>query len=271
MPEGSEIRRSTDYLRQRLVGKWVIDIRGFGGRYKDKLPVGCADLMSALLEGLTIADVQCKGKFQHWSLSPDWSLWCTYGMSGQWSGQHTPHCAMSIEHDGGMVHFNDPRHFGTLKFIHDPDGSKTQAKLDTLGPDMLSGPPTLEEFVRRMSKKPNCTIAEALLDQRRVSGVGNYVRAEALWLSELSPHRTCCSLSLSDWERLRLQIINVMSSAYQTGGATISTYRNPDGSKGAAQRRFAVYGHKVDILGNPVIREPSSDGRTIWWAPASQH
>lgn len=108
------------------------------------------------------------------------------------------------------------------------------------------------------------------MDQSVISGVGNYVKAEALYLAELSPHRTVGSLTLAETDVLHQQIINVMKAAYNTGGATFSTYRNPDGSRGNAQQRFVVYGNKVDPLGNPVIKEETRDGRTTHWCPTIQ-
>lgn len=124
--------------------------------------------------------------------------------------------------------------------------------------------------MERLLKHPNKTLAEVLMNQSVISGVGNYVKAEALYLAELSPNRTVSNLKMVEMERLRKQIVNVMNAPYKTGGATFNTYHNPDGSKGEAQRRFAVYGNKVDPLGNPVIREETRDGRTTHWVPAIQ-
>jgi DNA-formamidopyrimidine glycosylase len=286
-PEGPEVKRSADFLNKLLVGRCVTDVRVMGGRYKEKAPSGLAEFLGALAWSMyldltsygRIEEVSCKGKFQYWNLRPGWSMWCTYGMSGQWSTRRDDkHCAVWLswrgKHDGsdsGTVYFNDPRRFGTLKFVYDPDGAKTQKKLDSLGPDMLSDPPvTPELFGQRLNLKPRRTLAEALMDQRVVSGVGNYVKAESLYLSELSPHRTVASLSSQETERLCQQVTNVMQASYNTGGATISTYRNVDGTKGRAQARFAVYGNKVDPMGNPVTKEETRDGRTTWWVPAVQ-
>jgi DNA-formamidopyrimidine glycosylase len=290
MPEGPECHRSADFLHKLLVGRCLDSIDVVGGRYKDNPPEGLRDLVSAkhrLRElfgadgGMIIEGVGCKGKFQHWCFRPGWTMWCTYGMSGQWSTKRdVKHCAIELCHRAnrvgilggeGYVYFNDPRRFGTLKFIYDPDGTKMRAKLDSLGPDMLSDPPvTPEQFTRRLNLKPNRTLAEALMDQRVVSGIGNYVKAESLYLSELSPHRAISSLSSQETERLCQQVTNVMRASYNTGGATISTYRNVDGTKGVAQRRFVVYGNRVDPMGNTVVNEETRDGRTTWWVPTVQ-
>ena len=255
-----------------------------GGRYKNKHPDGYLEFKKRLERApLFIDSVNVKGKFMWWrffELGPrknlaECHMWCTYGMSGQWStelaNKHTG-ATMSFVFDSrepaGVLNFDDPRHFGTLKFVNDP--ALTVKKLATLGPDMLNDPPDLAEFELRLGKRFSKTLAEALMDQSVVSGVGNYVKAEALYLAELSPHRTVSSLKAGERQRLRDQIITVMKASYATGGATISTYRNPDGKPGEAQRRFAVYGNKTDPMGNPVIREETKDGRTTHWVPSIQ-
>lgn len=228
-----------------------------------------------------IESIDVKGKFMHWRFTGGWSMWCTYGMSGGWSTQRDPkHCAAELyhRHPSGLVledcvpgvYFNDARHFGTLKFVHDPTGELTQKKLATLGPDMLNDPPDTQAFCKALLRKADRTLAEVLMDQSVVSGVGNYVKAESLYAAALSPHRKVIDLDPLEMERLRKHIVLVMRAAYESGGATIATYRQADGAEGHAQRRFAVYGHAADPLGNPVTNEATLDGRTTWWSPAIQ-
>lgn len=250
-----------------------------GGRYADKDPEGLAELNSSIPEnGLRIHAVECKGKFMYWSVGDGWWVWCTYGMSGQWTTQKPDkHTALILRADSGngqgplTLGFRDPRHFGTVKFVYDPDDVLMKKKLASLGPDMLKHPPDQQTFELQLFKRSMKTLAEALMDQSVLSGIGNYVKAEALYLAELSPHRTVNSLTPNELKQLRQQIINVMGASYNSGGATIRTYVNPDGSKGGAQRRFAVYGNLTDPMGNPVVKEETKDGRTTHWVPSVQH
>ena len=290
MPEGPEVRRSADVLNKMLAGRRLSSLYAVGGRYKDAPPEGMVELLTFMQERLTkhgadghvlIEEVNCKGKFMYWSLRPGWTMWCTYGMSGQWSTtRDDKHCSIELCHrtnrtgimgGEGYLYFNDHRHFGTVKFLHEPDGVLTQKKLDSLGPDMLSDPPDEQKFRVALNRRNQRTLAEVLMDQSVISGVGNYVKAEALYLSELSPHRVVCELSSIEIERLRTQIINVMKASYNNSGATFRTYRNPDGAEGGMQRRFVVYGNQTDPLGNPVVKEETKDGRTTHWVPAIQH
>lgn len=200
----------------------------------------------------------------------EWSLWITYGMSGQWTLEKTKHSAFEIVFSpkSEKLFFNDPRHFGTLKFVKGPEA--LSKKLASLGPDMLSNLPTAQEFTERLDRRADKTVVEALMDQSVVSGVGNYVKCESLFFAEISPHRVVDTLTARERERLRQQIMAVMQASYATNGATFSTYQNPDGSKGNASSRFVVYGNKTDPIGNPVIREETKDGRTTHWVKEIQ-
>ncbi len=277
MPEGPELRRSADFLEEKVVGRRIAGLKSLpNGRYIARDPIGLSGLYEALRDfpdpGAYIDGVNCKGKFMWWTLRVDekpWWLWVTYGMSGQWLSERGPHAAFKIWfEDDSAVYFNDQRHFGTLKFVNNQ--KEHARKLRSLGPDMLNDPPNPLDFCAALAKRKNKTLAEALMDQSVISGVGNYIKAESLYLAELSPHRLVNSLTGQEAGRLREQIINVMTASYKSGGATIQTYRNPDGTAGQAQRRFVVYGHDKDPMGNEVIKEETKDGRTTHWCPAVQ-
>ena len=55
-----------------------------------------------------------------------------------------------------------------------------------LGPDLLHGRFPAAEYLRRM-RLVDRAVAEALLDQRAVAGIGNIVRCEALWERAVDP------------------------------------------------------------------------------------
>jgi endonuclease-8 len=56
-----------------------------------------------------------------------------------------------------------------------------------LGPDLLGADWDPAEAVRRLSGRPERAIADALLDQRNLAGIGNLYKAETLFLRGLSP------------------------------------------------------------------------------------
>jgi DNA-formamidopyrimidine glycosylase len=266
IPEGPELRHSRDVLRKIILDKEVKMLRSTSqGRYRQIDPVGLFDIKQHL--PLKISAIETKGKFMWWELSSSltkWFMWCTYGMSGQWTTIPTQHSSFIIETVDSTLYFNDPRHFGTLKFI---DSDKIhQAKLKTLGPDILDNPGlTPKIFAQSLLKKPNRTISDALLDQSCVSGVGNYLRAEALYRARINPHRLVKNLRSDEYVRLCDETLKVAKESYESQGASLHTYRTVSGELGRQQFRFEAYGQQQCPIGHIITREPSEGGRTIHW------
>ena len=56
-----------------------------------------------------------------------------------------------------------------------------------LGPDLLGADWDPDEAVRRLRTRPDRAIADALLDQRNLAGIGNLYKAETLFLRGIAP------------------------------------------------------------------------------------
>jgi endonuclease VIII len=65
--------------------------------------------------------------------------------------------------------------------------AEEQRLVGHLGPDLLGPDWDPDEAVRRLRARPERTIADALLDQRNLAGIGNLYKAETLFLRGLSP------------------------------------------------------------------------------------
>ena len=273
MPEGPEVKKTVDYLKSAFKNNESIkDIEIVSGRYaKEKPFAGFNDMKIEL--PLKVSKVSCKGKFIYFFFDDMTSLWSTLGMSGAWQSYPTKHTRVIITtSEDQKVYYNDIRNFGTLKYV--TSVTELTTKLSSLGPDILGEFDSFEnfrsEFVKGIIKKPKKTIAENLMNQSLVSGVGNYLKAEILYHAEVSPHRTVSSLTDTELHALALFSQLIAKKSYENGGATISTYRNSNGEKGLYSRRFAVYNQKYDLEGNEVIKETTKDKRTTHWVPSIQ-
>ena len=91
--------------------------------------------------------------------------------------------------------------------------------LATLGPDALPyhGPFKRAEFLRRLAEHESDTIGAALLNQRIVAGLGNYLRAEVLFACKLNPWRTVADLTQRNRSCLSKTIAQLARDAYQRG------------------------------------------------------
>jgi len=295
MPEGPEVRRMADQLREYTEGKrvrFVVPCKG--GRYeKGELP-GLSEFPGQnALEGhslgLRILDVRTKGKFLYWLLENEWSVWCTMGMSGTWRkvpyhDESKPelwtdkHDAVQFHLDtetgfaGGFLYFNDARHFGTIKLVKGND--KLAIKLATLSFDHLDQKHSttavwwyLQDCKKHLLEDP---IATVLMDQSIFAGVGNYLRAEILYAVKMSPWVKLKDVTYEQLDAICIAARDIMLKSYESGGATIATYRDANGEKGQYASRFACYGRKTDENGFKVIKEKTSDGRTMHWCPEVQ-
>jgi len=278
LPEGPEILVATEYVRSVAKDERVINASvGKTSRYKHKFPLGFVQFAAKLPhKNIRVTDIQCKGKFQYWTFSNEYYMFITFGMSGQWYPEEKKHTCIELgfgefpfDPAECSLYFNDPRHFGTVKFIKNKQ--MLLKKLNNLGWDPLSEPlNTYQKQIYKTIKNSSKTLAQLLMDQSNFSGVGNYLKCEVLHRSCLSPWRLGNTLSETEISFLCQNINNVMHESYSYGGSTIATYQTPDGKRGDFADYFRVYGREYDPQNNPVIKELTLDKRSTYWCPNLQ-
>ena len=274
MPEGPECATTARSIDKFMEGKTLINVEILSGRYTKKLPHGFESFQSKL--PIKVNGWTSKGKFIYGSFeNEDKSkcfVWNTLGMTGYWSFSEKKHSRVRFDFsDKTSIWYTDTRNFGTIKF--NMTCSETEKKLLQLGPDPLTHDIHNLQFTKRLyekNKKGNSTICEALMNQKTVAGVGNYIKAEVLWLSKVSPFRVVSSLTKDEIELIRKNIENVIRTSYKHGGATIKSFYGADGTKGEYSSRFLVYNQKVDPYNNKVVKTNTPDGRTTHWVPEVQ-
>ena len=276
MPEAVELKLSCEALKKIIKNKYIINsFIGKNSRYKKEEIKGYDPIKFQC----KVIDVNVKGKFMYWELDNGQYMFCTYGMTGQWLTKEDKHTCFAVQYvdkfesieqaiiDSKFLYFNDPRHFGTLKFVNSKQ--ELEEKLQSLGWDAFSESiqsklPFLKKKIK--SKKP---IGELLMNQAIFCGVGNYIRAEALYRAKINPWKIGNLLTDEQLQNLCNHIVDVMNESYNAQGATFSTYENVDGESGKYAFNFQVYGQKTDPQGYNVTREEMGS-RTIHWCPEVQ-
>lgn len=71
-----------------------------------------------------------------------------------------------------------------------------------LGPDVLDDTVTARQIAARLAQFPRRVVADALLDQHVIAGLGNYLRADVLFVARVNPLRKIADLSLSELLRI---------------------------------------------------------------------
>lgn len=276
MPEGDVIYRYAAILADFFSNTRITAIRVLSGRYLKK-PIQHLDKVGF---PITVTDIGTKGKFMFLELSNGWYVFITHGMSGTWVheglGAETRYDHFDTKHNRiefvtpkGSLFYNDYRNFGTFQIM--TDKASLDDKLAELGPDILDDTITMEQFFGRM--KPNKKIAELLMDQKVVSGIGNYLRAEILWYARISPHRLYKTFTQDEKQRLfyaaynliRYHTIKKKSKKYPSMNPTKLDYH----LNITPSIDFFVYRQEKDYYGNDVVSEKLGD-RTIHWVPAIQ-
>ena len=71
--------------------------------------------------------------------------------------------------------------------------------MDALGPDVLSEEVLAKpDLIERFRKRNQINICKVLMDQKTISGVGNYICSEALYQSRINPYARVINLSDTD-------------------------------------------------------------------------
>ena len=138
--------------------------------------------------------------------------------------------------------FWDRRGLGTVQLL-------TRSAYDKLcyggklGPDALQMTPSL--FQRQLGQSRQA-IKVALLDQKRLAGIGNLYAAEILLLAGIHPERQCIHLTDQDWNNVSRATRQVLRQAIRYEGSTLGdgTYRNALNKKGRYQNHHRVYGRE---------------------------
>ncbi|PMR58956.1 DNA glycosylase [Verrucosispora sp. ts21] len=132
-----------------------------------------------------------------------------------------------------------------------------------LGPDLLGTDWDPQEAVRRLADRPADNIAEALLDQRNLAGVGNLYKCELLFLRGINPRTRVADVpDLASLVTLAHDLL-----AANRGRWTQST----TGSLRRGQTSY-VYGRRAQPCRRcgTAIRKEELGERVTYWCPRCQ-
>ena len=169
-------------------------------------------------------------------------------------------------------YFYDQLSFGTLKAT--PDKSDLDKKLRELGADLMDPNTTVEVFKTQMRKKvnENKAIGNVIVNQKLIAGVGNYLRADALWMAKLSPFRKVKDVKDDELEVLYWSIISLIWGDYNYKEGMkkkLIKYKVPNDYK----MDFFIYKQEKDTNGHKIIKEELYEGsqkRFIYWVKEVQ-
>lgn len=265
MPELPEVETIRRGLEKYIVGKRIISLKILD----NKLLQG----HQFHLAGGKVVAVKRFGKGLVIDLHNGYSIAAHIKMTGQfiYQGNITKHSRAVIEfEDNNKLLFNDIRRFGWLKIVK-TSGIKNLPFFKQLGPEPFRNLTLI--YFRSMVKKNKSPIKSLLMNQTKISGLGNIYTNDALNLAKINPLRKSSSLKETDIKLLYRAIHEVLKRGLEFGGASQTNYLNVLGQKGQYQQHFLVYdceGEKCYNCGN-IIKKTRLAGRGTFFCPNCQH
>ncbi len=274
MPEGDTIFRSARALNRALAGGII---RRFETAYAHLTRVDD----DKKLVGRTVERVEARGKWLLMYFSRDLILVTHMRMNGSWHLYRTgerwrrPQRDMRIvieTADWSAVGFTVP-----FAEFHSAASLLRKTMIPALGLDLLKQDFDFAGVVAAMQKHADEPIADVLLNQRVMAGIGNIYKSETCFICGVNPFRPVLTLDQSQLEQLvftarKFLTLNVAEDA----NGEISTYaglrRTTHTSDHTA--RLWVYGRCGEPCrrcGTPIeMRKQGTGARTTFWCPVCQ-
>lgn len=304
MPEIIEVRRCADFIKKKLRNKEIIDVNILNGRYKKKGPFENYKKLKQNLP-LKLVDVKTKGKLLYLIFDNNLFLISRLGLVGGWcylknnsdKYEHPDtykyylkygdkkmmqnyvknslnHLNFEIATSEGSLYYYDTLSYGTLKCVDNED--ELTKLLDKIGPDIMDNNTTSEVFKNQILNKTNLNkaIGNVILNQKIISGIGNYLRADILWLSKINPFKKVINLTNRDIMKIYNNAKILTWGTYNKAIANkLKIIRKGTKLPSDYGRLFFIYNQDKDIYGNKVIKKELYDGsqkRFITYVPKVQ-
>ncbi|XP_047337966.1 formamidopyrimidine-DNA glycosylase isoform X2 [Impatiens glandulifera] len=164
-----------------------------------------------------------------------------------------------IELDDGLeLSFTDKRRFARVRLLKNP---AIVAPISELGPDALMDPMTVDDFIHSLSKFKK-DIKTVILDQKFISGIGNWIADEVLYQARIHPLQKASSLSKDSCKTLQNCIKEVIQYAVEV---------DADCSRFPLEWIFhSRWGKKPGRMNGKKIEFISAGGRTTAFVPELQ-
>ncbi|MGD0565246.1 MAG: bifunctional DNA-formamidopyrimidine glycosylase/DNA-(apurinic or apyrimidinic site) lyase [Roseiarcus sp.] len=291
MPELPEVETVRRGLSAAMVGKRFARVETRRGDLRVPFP----DRFAERLTGQRIEALTRRAKYLLAALEGGETLVMHLGMSGSFRVEREgetlvqpfhferskkeahDHVVFTLD-SGARVVYNDPRRFGAM-VLTPTQGLAEHPLFRDLGVEPLS-----QEFdaarLAAVLAGARTPLKSALLDQKRIAGLGNIYVCEALHRARLSPRREAGTLvdvkgaPTPAAKALVKAIRDVLEEAVAAGGSTLRDHRQTDGELGYFQHAFAVYGREGAACPRPRCRGTIvrivQNGRSSFYCPACQ-
>lgn len=275
MPELPEVETIRLGLKKYLTGHLIKSIKVLLKKQLDGEP---KDIV-----GAKIIDVKRFGKGLIINLANNYSLAIHVKMTGQliyrddnitnnnkdvFVPNKFTHIIFSLDKNA-KLYYNDVRQFGWIKILP-TDQVLNLPFFKKLGPEFIKNL-NLKIF-NNILLKHKTSIKILIMDQNKMTGLGNIYANDSLYLAKINPKAPANSLSKSEGTNLFNSIENVLKKGIKEGGSSEVNFVNAEGLKGNYQNYTLIYGkngHKCKIC-NSIILKITLGGRGTYYCPICQ-
>jgi endonuclease-8 len=269
LPEGPEIHREAQRLNAALAGRPAVDVYfGFAQlkRWEDELRTAVVESVTAHGKALLTRFSSGPIVYSHNQLYGVWHL----GEPGV-----TPETGrilrFAVLSDDAWALLYSASDVGVLQ----PEEVAQHPYLRRLGPDVCAASTTIDDALAQLEHKRfvNKPLGALLLDQSFLAGVGNYLRAEILYVARLSPTTKPRDMDPFNKRALAQAALDLSRRSLQTGGVTVPDElfeRRLARGETRRQARFWVFGRDgapCEACGFEIVRDEDS-GRRFYRCPS---
>lgn len=290
MPELPEVEGVVRALKPEIEGRTIESVKlsetihlGFSEGKQCIVKQAEPDAFEAALAHMTITKVVRRSKYIFFHLLKDdvpYYLVSHLGMTGAWFVVDSPeniseakfkkhiHATFRLT-DGGYLVYSDIRRFGELRLLanledHAPLTKMAPEPFDDDASDFFIAKTLLPKYEKK-------SVKEVIMDGQVISGCGNIYATEALFNVRIHPARKVNRISEKRKRELFDAIVAVLRQSIESGGSTISDYRNINGEAGSMQNRLQMYGKKICPACETQTSQMTIGGRTSVFCPNCQH
>jgi formamidopyrimidine-DNA glycosylase len=254
MPEGPELLYFSTILKKEINNCIILDIKSF----TKKPAIIPHDFIGKII------NVDSKGKllwFEVTGKNYNYYIHIHYGLTG-WLTFEKPEKNIKFEfiiskHNKIInLYMEDMRRFSTIKIYKEKEHIE---KINNLGIDIFSKEFILDKFKEIINSK-NMILAALLLNQHLFSGIGNYIKNEAMYLTHL--HIKIKTSELNDEQILKLYH-NILFVAYsslveQLKESRVLKYLDSNKKNNMPEKLEIPYKFKI------YSREKTNDGKKVF-------
>jgi len=268
MPEGPEVIIIRNQLKKYYVGKTLQEIKSKSQRFNH---------IQQQNINLKLIDVKAKGKLLVLCFENEKYLVVHFMLTGHFYQQEHNNTRIIFTWDFNRktqektqektekLYYDDARNFGKIEWLNK---KQLDEKLKELGPSVMTKM-TQDKFQKLFPQKDpqkdsQTPIATVLHEQKYISGIGNYLRAEILYKAKINPLKPISQLTPNEWQKIYKATNKIIEEVLENGGS--SNYEDLLGTKG--NYKFKIY--QVKPTQNPNVKKLKLSGQSIYWDSEKQ-